>query len=86
VRHRVLSINDQLCTGGCGCIEDMDHLFVACVFCGNIWYLIYDWLGISSITYLNLLLHLHHLCGLGDVSKQLIAALKMIWLATVYVI
>jgi len=47
VRRHVFSINDQLCTVWCGCIEDTNHLFVPCVFYSHIRYLIYDWLEIS---------------------------------------
>ena len=85
MRRRVLSINDQLCKE-CRCLEDIDHLLVSCVFYGNIWYLVYDWLGISSETSSNPLLHFHHFCALGGVSNQWSAVLKMIWLATFYVI
>lgn len=86
VRRHVLTINDHLCTGRCGCIEDTNHLFVSCVFYSNLWYLIYDWLGFSSATSPSLLLHLRHFCGLGGVSNKLNSAFNMIWLAAFYVI
>jgi len=86
VRRQVLSVNDQLCTGGCGSTEDKEHLFVSCVFYGTIWVLICGWLGFSMASSPNLLSHLRHFCGLGGGSKVTMLALKMIWMAVVYVI
>jgi len=98
--RQVLSVNDELCTGGCGSTEDRDqpctggcgstedrdHLFVSCNFYGNIWVLIRGWLGIPTVTSPNLLSHLRHFSGLGGGSKFIVLAFKMIWLAVVYVI
>jgi len=85
-RPHVLTINDHLCTGRCGCIEDTYHLFVSCVFYDNLWYLIYDWFEFSLATSSNLLLHLRHFFDLGGVSSKLNLTLKIIWLATAYFI
>jgi len=86
VHRQVLPVNDQLCTWGCGSTEDRDHLFVLCAFYGNIWVLICGWLGFRTVSSLNLLSHMRHFYGLGGGSKFTVIALKMIWLATVYVI
>ena len=86
MRRRVLSINDQLCTGECECTEDRDHLFVTCVFYCNIWHLICGWLGICLVSPHKILSHLHHFCGLRGFSKNICLTFKMIWLADVYVI
>jgi len=32
LRRHVLPIEEQVCTGGCRCYEDMDNLFVSCEF------------------------------------------------------
>lgn len=65
VRHQVIYVNDQPCTGRYGSTEDIDHLFVACDFYGNIWVLISGWLGIPAASSPILLSYLRHFCGLG---------------------
>jgi len=64
VQRRVLSHNDQMCTGGCGRNEDMDYLFVSCGFYGKIWLLVLGWLGLSTVAQGNLMDHLARFGGL----------------------
>lgn len=68
----MLSIDEQLCTGGCGCNKDRGYLFVSCDFFGRIWYVICNWLGISSASSWNLIGHLNQCCGL-EVSLKICA-------------
>jgi len=38
IKRQVLQPNAQLCTGGCGKMEDADHLFLSCEFFLKFWY------------------------------------------------
>ena len=40
VRSHVLQPNDNLCVGGCGTIETVDHLFIGCDIFDTVWYLV----------------------------------------------
>jgi len=64
-RRYILAINDTLCSTGCGCVEDRDHLFIQCNFYGCLGYLISGWLGFSTVHHGNILYHLFQFGGLG---------------------
>lgn len=49
LRRSIIQANFVLCVGGCGMDESADHLFLRCNFFGSVWYLIRDWLRLSSI-------------------------------------
>lgn len=40
---------DHLCTGGCGLLENVDHLFLNCGFYGSIWPMVLPWLGFELV-------------------------------------
>ena len=82
----MLLIDEQLCTRGCRCNEDRDHLVVSCDFFGNICYVICGWLEISSASSRNLIKHLTQFCGLGGFSKNTSLVFKMLWLTVVSII
>jgi len=69
-RRGILNHNDQLCTGGCGITEDMDHLFAKCDFFSRILYLVSHWLDFVMVSHETLLDHLAHFGGLGGSSKH----------------
>lgn len=64
VQHRVLSSNDQTCTGGCGMNEDREHQFVTCDFYGKIRQVVCGWLGFSTAVQGKLMGHLDQFSGL----------------------
>jgi len=49
IRCRILQSNTHYCSSGCGSSEDIDHLFLSCDFYEQIWYDIYNWLGIVTV-------------------------------------
>jgi len=86
VRRRVLQPNDNLCVGRCGDAETMDHLFLGCGIFGSIWFLVWQWLGISSVSFGVLRDHFvqfPHMAGMPRFSHSF---LKVIWLDYVCVI
>lgn len=50
VRRCVLQPNDNLCVGGCGLIETAYHLFIICDIFRSIWYLVWQWFAITSVS------------------------------------
>jgi hypothetical protein len=47
--RRIFQRNSQLCSRGCGSTEDIDHLFLTCDYFSQIWYALYNWLGLASV-------------------------------------
>jgi len=85
MRH-VLHPNAQLCPGGCGKIEDIDHLFVSCDVFGKIWLGIYNWLGLTTVHPKHVADHLLQFEHLGGFSKYTRATFQLICLSSVWVI
>ena len=71
--------------GGCGSLENSPHLFLQCHFFGEVWHLIYHWLGVCSVIpsepadYLNQF----GVVG-GNCSKMWRSILLLIWYATMW--
>jgi len=83
VRRHVIQPNENLCLGGCGCIETADHLFIGCDLFGSVWFVICHWIGFSCVfpgSITNHYLQFTHLAGLPRASHSF---LKVIWLACV---
>lgn len=50
--------HDQLCLGGCGWVEDVDHLFINCSSYGSIWPMVLHWVGINIVYPAHIIDHL----------------------------
>lgn len=70
VRRHIIALTYHNCSDGCGLLEDMDHLFVKCHFYDRFWSLVSGWLGLSTTTHSNLLVHLVQFGGLGDIRNM----------------
>jgi hypothetical protein len=86
LQRRVLSLNDQISSGGCGLNEDRDHLLGTCDFYGNIWKEVSFWLGFSTVAQQYLLDHFIQFASLGGFSKHACLAFNIIWLSVMWVI
>jgi hypothetical protein len=49
VRRHVLQLTDNVCVGGCGSSETVDHLFIGCDVFRIVWYLVCSWIGIPCV-------------------------------------
>jgi len=54
VRRHILAATNILCSNDCGCLEDIDHLFLQCDFFGRLWSLISCWLGFGTVHHSNI--------------------------------
>jgi len=86
VHRHVIRPPDNLCVGGCGFTETMDHLFIACDFFGSTWYLICLWLGVSCAFSGSVKDHFSQFTHLAGLPRQSHLYLKIIWLACVWTI
>jgi len=48
IKRKVLQPNTFFSYGGCGLQEDSDNLILTCDYFGQIWYEIFNWLGVVS--------------------------------------
>jgi len=83
VRRQVLQPNDNLCVGGCGLIETMDHLFIGCESFGSVWFLLCHWLGFSFVPPGSVKDHYSQFIHLAGLPRSTHMYLKVIWLACV---
>lgn len=86
VHRRVLQPNDNMCVEGCGYPETADHIFLGYDIFGSIWYLVRQWLNISSVSSGVIGDHFAQFIYLAGTPQFLHSFLKVIWLACVWVI
>jgi hypothetical protein len=53
LRCGVIHNDSRLCVAGCGSDESSSHLFLHCHLFGSVWHHISRWLGISTVSPLN---------------------------------
>jgi len=75
----VLQSNDNMCVGGCGYSETTDHLFFGCDIFGSIWYLVRQWLGISSVYSCAIRDHYAQFIHLAGMPRFSHSFLNVIW-------
>jgi len=86
IRKRVIHHEDTACVGGCGGQEMAAHLLLGYTVFGNLWHLIFQWVGISFISPESVADHLHQLGQLASVPRFTHTFLKVICHATAWVI
>jgi len=86
LRRRVLSPDDTICAGGCGCPESVGHLFFHCDFFGSLWHLIYQWIGIIFTPPQTVREHLHQFGHLAGLPQSTHSFLQVIWHAGCWVV
>ena len=83
VRRRVLQPTDNMCVEGCGYSETVDHLFLGCGIFGDIWLLVWQWLGIYYVSSGVLRDHFVQFTRKAGMPRFSHSFLKVIWLACV---
>jgi hypothetical protein len=86
LRRRVLHSNETTCVSGCGNTETVSHLFLGCPIFGSLWYHVWQWLGISSVSSVDIRQHFNQFTGLPGMPRNTRLYLKVIWFATVWAI
>lgn len=86
LHRRVLASNDTACMGGCGEIETAQHLFLQCNMSKDLWYQVWDWLGILSVPAGELRHHFTQFTKMAGMPHFIHSYLNIIWFATVWVI
>jgi len=56
-RRSMISHDAQLCVSGFGEVETTNHLFFQYPVFGFLWYMLCDWLGFSSVDFLEIMDH-----------------------------
>lgn len=57
VRRQVIPITDTVCITGCGGLETSTHFFLHCDILNSLWYHVWHWLHISSVSAGNIRQH-----------------------------
>jgi len=86
LRRQVLHSDNITCVGGCGSLENVEHLFLGCDFFGRVWTHVLLWLGLSYVSLVGCsdnYLQFGHMAGLPRLSHSF---LQLIWLACVWTI
>jgi hypothetical protein len=82
-RRDVLLYKDSLCVSGCDEVESIHHLFLNCNIFGSLWYLVRDWVEVSSVDPKSTVDHFHHYAYLSGGPKKRQSFMHLLWLATV---
>jgi len=84
LRRGVIGNDLSLCVNGRGFMETSSHLFLHCNHFGSVWYLIYRWTGVFTVSPLQVANHFHHFSFLAGVSKVGRSILQVIWFAMMW--
>ena len=82
----VISMEARLCIDGCGYVEDVNHLFLSCLYFGALWPLVRAWIGVvgveSQVISYHFLQFINYACGL----KSQRSFFHLIWHLCVWVL
>jgi len=81
-----LPTTDTSCALGCGSTESPVHLFIHCSFSGELWALVWNWLGILVVHAGELLHHFILFTMMAGMPISSRLYFRIIWFATVWVI
>jgi len=82
----VLHSDNVACVGGCGSLENVEHLLLGCALFSLVWTQVLLWLGLSYVAPVGCRDHyiqFGHMAGLPHLSHSF---LQLIWLACVWTI
>jgi len=85
-RCDVLLDKNSLCVSGCDGVEPVHHLFLKCNIFGSLWYLVHDWVGVSSVDLYSIMDHFNHYAYLSGGPKKRHSFMRLLWLVTIWVI
>ena len=85
-RRRIIQEEAQLCISGCGKIETTYHLFLHCDVFGQVWQLVYLWLGVFSYTPFTILDYYLQIGSSSGIAKSRCSFMYLIWFASTWVI
>jgi len=71
-------------SAGVGSMETSSHLFLHCNHYGSVWYLIYRWIGVFTVSPFQVANHFHHFSFLAGVSMARRSILHVVWFATMW--
>ncbi|GAU47696.1 hypothetical protein TSUD_190240 [Trifolium subterraneum] len=73
--------DSELCLGGCGVAETIDHLIVGCDMSSSLWIKILKWLGIFGPLPNVVTDHVSQFCNIFPVGKESQIGSQVLWLA-----
>ncbi|GAU34577.1 hypothetical protein TSUD_29230 [Trifolium subterraneum] len=73
--------DSELCLGGCGVAETIDHLIVGCDMSSPLWIKILNWLGIFGPLPNVVADHVSQFCNIFPVGKESQIGSQVLWLA-----
>ncbi|GAU39392.1 hypothetical protein TSUD_295470 [Trifolium subterraneum] len=82
LNRRGMHLEDsELCLGGCGVAETIDHLVVGCDMSSSLWIKILNWLGIFGPLPNVVTDHVSQFCNIFPIGKVSQIEFQVIWLA-----
>lgn len=85
-RWDIIQQDSHLCVRVYDTLESENHLFLGCHYFGCIWYLVRNWVYISSVDPFCVLEHFVQFGQSGGYSKYRRSLMQLIWLSCVWVI
>jgi hypothetical protein len=71
---------------GCGNLETATHLFFACDIFTSLWFHVWLWLGISSVSSGDLRQHFIQFTNMAGMPRSTLVYFRIIWFASVWVL
>jgi len=85
-RQGILASTDLGCAAGCDSTQTTTHLFLHCTFATNVWFKVWNWLGISSVLSGDLRHHFIQFTKMAAMPHFSHYFFHIIWFATVWMI
>jgi len=86
MRQQVLQATESACLSGCGSNETTSHLFLECDVFASLWYHVWQWLRISSVSSGDIRHHLQQFTTMSGFPRLTHPFFRIIWFATVWAI
>jgi len=86
LRRRIISHEDSACVTGCEKQETANHLFLGCDIFGLLWAQVWLWLGISSVSQVDITQHFTQFINMPGMPRSSTLFFRIIWFTTVWVL